>query len=104
MLELSFISIMSIVILVWFLWSQIKKSKTVNVVADSIQDMVELGSNWAHSSMVDTATIGNMDRSKALMEKHKEITGLNITKDKINTINSDWGIGSPIPVVAKQED
>ena len=92
MLELSFISIIAIVILVWFLWSQIKKSKTINVVADSIQDMVELGSNWAHASMVDTATIGNMDRSKALMEKNKEITTLEITKEKIDTINKDWGI------------
>ena len=92
MLELSFVSITLIVILVWFLWSQIKKSKTVNVVADALQDMTELGSKWAHSSMVDTATIGNMDRSKALMEKDVEIKALNITKEKINEINKDWGI------------
>ena len=90
--ELSFITIIVIVLFGWFLFSQMKKSKTLTVLANSMQSSVELLSLWANSKLVDSATVSNMEGAKELAEKLEELSDLGITKSSSNKIKKDWGI------------
>ncbi len=90
--EFSLFSIIAIVLLFWFVWSQLKSSKTINVVATSIQEQVELGAKWSQATMIDTASKSNMSRAIELTEKLDELTQLNITKDSVSKIRDEWGI------------
>ena len=65
-MELSFVSIIVIALVLWYLLSKVSKSKTINVVASATQDMVETSAGWAHASLVNASASANISLCESL--------------------------------------